>query len=126
MTAAASPSGGAEDGADAVTAAASPSGGAEDDDTVFAAGGVVWRAGSEGDDGRDLGIFWSGAKEIGQQADPRAAQAIELHGIGVALGNVSYACSSLWVGVVVSDNDVEHDGNIRDGARERPTDILSA
>ena len=57
VTAAASPSGGAEDGADAVTAAASPSGGADEgDDTVWAAGGVVWRAG-RGDDGRDLEVL---------------------------------------------------------------------
>ena len=57
MTAAASPSGGAEDGAQAVTAEAHPSGSTGDDDTVFAAGGVVWRAGSEGDDGRDLEVL---------------------------------------------------------------------
>ncbi len=66
MTAAASPSGGAEDGADAVTAAASPSGGADDradavsggaDDTVMAAGGVVWRSTPGGEDGRDLEVL---------------------------------------------------------------------
>ena len=52
MTAAASPSGGADDGADAVTAAASPS-----DDTVWAAGGVVWRSAPGGEDGRDLEVL---------------------------------------------------------------------
>ena len=57
MTAAASPSGGAEDGAEAVTEEADPSAGPGDDDTVFAAGGVVWRAGSGGEDGRDLEVL---------------------------------------------------------------------
>jgi 8-oxo-dGTP pyrophosphatase MutT (NUDIX family) len=41
-----------------VTASAGPSGGdAEDDETVWAAGGVVWRTVPEGEDGADLEVL---------------------------------------------------------------------